>query len=128
MDFKEFINFVINSFVTPFFSILVGAAVVFFLWNIMLLIKKSDQPEEAAKLKSKALWGVIGIAVMVSMWGLVNFITGSLLLSNTPASPMPLIPVPGYGNTPIAPVGNPIMLSNPANLLNPAPAPKYYTP
>lgn len=95
---------------------------------MMGVIKKSGQPEEAAKMKSKALWGVIGIAVMVSMWGLVNFITGSLLLSNTPASPMPLIPVPGYGNTPIAPTGNPIMLSNPANLLNPAPAPKYYTP
>lgn len=78
MDFKEFINFVIQSFITPLFGLLVGAAVVFFLWNIFGVVKSSNQPEELAKFKSKAIWGIVAIAVMISMWGLINFVTGTL--------------------------------------------------
>ena len=80
MDFEEFIDFIISSLITPLFSLFLAAAVVFFLWNIMGVIQKSAQPEELAKMKEKAIWGVVAIAVMVSMWGLVNFFTGSLKL------------------------------------------------
>jgi FtsH-binding integral membrane protein len=84
MDFKGFVNFLISTLITPLFSLFLAAAVVFFLWNIMGVIKKGDQPEELAKMKEKAIWGVIAIAVMVSMWGLVNFFTGTFQLNNTP--------------------------------------------
>ena len=83
-DFKSFIDYVVQSLIAPFFSIFLGAAVVFFLWNITMVIKNSDQPEELAKFKSKAVWGIVAIAVMVSMWGLVAFVTSSLNLNNTP--------------------------------------------
>ena len=78
MDFKGFINFLIQTFITPLFGLMLGAAVVFFMWNIFGVIKSGDKPEELAKMKQKAMWGAIAIAVMVSMWGLVNFITGTL--------------------------------------------------
>lgn len=81
MDFKEFVNYIISTLITPLFSIFLGAAVVFFLWNMMGVIQKSDQPEELAEMKKKAMWGIIAISVMVSMWGLVNFVTGSLKLN-----------------------------------------------
>lgn len=84
MAFKDFVDFLIGTLITPLLSIFLGAAVVFFLWNMMGIIRKTDQPEELAKMKEKAIWGVIAIAVMVSMWGLVNFFTGSLNLNTTP--------------------------------------------
>ena len=84
MDFKEFVYFLTSTLITPLFSLFLGAAVVFFLWNMMGVIQKNDQPEELAKMKEKAIWGIIAIAVMVSMWGLVNFFAGSLRLTNTP--------------------------------------------
>lgn len=83
MAFKEFVNYIISTLITPFFSILLGAAVVFFLWNILGAYKNSDNPEELAKMKKQAMWGIIAIAVMVSMWGLVNFVTGSLKLKTS---------------------------------------------
>ncbi len=83
MAFKEFINYIINTLITPFFSIFLGAAVVFFLWNMMGVIRKSGQPEEIAKMKMQAIWGIVAIAVMVAMWGLVNFVTGSLKLKTS---------------------------------------------
>lgn len=83
MDFKGFINYLVGTLITPLFSIFLAAAVVFFLWNMMGVIQKSDQPEELAKMKEKAIWGVVAIAVMVSMWGLVNFFTGTFKLNTT---------------------------------------------
>lgn len=83
MDFKGFIDFLIGALIGPLFSLFLGAAVVFFLWNIMGIIRKSDQPEELAKMKERVIWGVVAIAVMVSVWGLVNFFTGSLKLDTT---------------------------------------------
>ncbi len=84
MDFKGFVNYLISTLITPMFSIFLGAAAVFFLWNMMGVIRKNDQPEELAKMKEKAIWGIVAIAVMVSMWGLVNFFTGSLRLTDAP--------------------------------------------
>lgn len=77
MDFKGLVSFIITSFITPAVTLIFSAAVVFFLWNMMEVIRKSDQPEELEKFKSKAVWGIIAIAVMSSMWGLVNFVTSS---------------------------------------------------
>jgi hypothetical protein len=81
MTFKDFVGFLIANLVKPLFALFLGAAVVFFLWNIFGVIKNSDNPEELATLKQKAVWGAVAIAVMVSMWGLVNFFTGSLRLN-----------------------------------------------
>lgn len=88
MDFKGLVSFIINNFITPAITLLVGAAVVFFLWNIFNLIRKSDQPDEIAKLKSQASWGIIAITVMLSVWGLVNFVINSFSPNNT-RTPVP---------------------------------------
>lgn len=86
MDFRDFVNFLLSSVITPLFSIFLGAAVVFFLWNMLQMVKNSTQEEERAKMKEQAIWGVVAIAVMISMWGLVNFFTGSLRLNNNPVN------------------------------------------
>lgn len=84
MDFKGLISFIISDFITPVLSFLLAASVVFFLWNVVQFIRKSDQPEELEKFKSNAVWGIVAIAVMVSMWGLVNFVTSSFNPRTTP--------------------------------------------
>ena len=38
------------------------------------MIRKSGQPDELAKFKSKAVWGIVAIFVMTSVWGLVNIL------------------------------------------------------
>ncbi|MFA5997503.1 MAG: hypothetical protein WC791_03380 [Candidatus Paceibacterota bacterium] len=82
MNFKNFVDFLISSLITPLFGLFLAAAVVFFLWNIMGVIQKNEKPEELAKMKEKAIWGAIAITVMVSMWGLVNFFSDTFQLNN----------------------------------------------
>ena len=84
MAFKDLVDYFITTLIVPLFSLMLAGAVVFFMWNIFGVIKNSDNPEELATMKKKAVWGIVGIAVMVSMWGLVNFFTDSLQLNDQP--------------------------------------------
>ena len=68
---------IIGSIIQPAVELMFAAAVVFFLWNIFMAIIKSDQPAEREKFKSKVGWGIIAIAVMASVWGLVALVLGS---------------------------------------------------
>lgn len=62
--------------------LILAAAVVYFLWNVFGFIMAAGEPEERAKKQSGIIYGVIGIAVMVSIWGLVTFLTGTAKLNN----------------------------------------------
>lgn len=64
-------------------DLMFAAAVFFFIWNVFLVITKSDQPEEVAKLKSKVAWGIVSIAIMASVWGLVALVLNSTGLNTT---------------------------------------------
>ena len=68
---------IIVQLVTPVVQLMFAAAVFFFLWNVFKLITVADQPKEMAEFKSRIMWGIIAIAVMASMWGLVTVIMGS---------------------------------------------------
>lgn len=79
-DFKWLVGMAISNFIKPATWLIMSLAVVFFLWNMAMAVKNSDNSEELEKFKDKAVWGIVAIAAMISMWGLVNFVTGSLHL------------------------------------------------
>lgn len=93
MDLKTFISGgagsvgphqgIIGSLLNPVIGLMVAAAVFFFIWNVFNVILKNDQPEELAKFKSKVIWGVVAIATMLSVWGLVRVLVKSTGLDNT---------------------------------------------
>ena len=55
--------------------ILISLAVLFFLWGVFKYIK-GDAAAKAEGAKN-TLWGIIGIFVMVSVWGLVRILTST---------------------------------------------------
>ena len=55
--------------------ILISLAVLFFLWGVFKYIK-GDAAAKAEGAKNM-LWGIIGIFVMVSVWGLVRILTST---------------------------------------------------
>lgn len=77
MDFAGFITYIMISIIRPLIWLIMGLAVVYFLWNVAESIRKSDQPGELAKFKSNAFWGIVAIAVMASLWGLVNILVNT---------------------------------------------------
>lgn len=76
----------LKDFLSTATVLILAAAVVYFLWNVFGYVMASGDPEKRAEKQSGIIYGVIGIAVMVSIWGLVNFFTSSAKLDTTTQS------------------------------------------
>lgn len=81
-------------FLMPFIVIL---AVLTILWGVFGYITHGDEEEKRAEGKKFILWGIIGLFVMVSIWGLVNVLGSTFRLNNdAPPNSMPALPaIPG---------------------------------
>ena len=72
-----------------------GLAVLYFFYGVAKFIYSAGDPVAAAKGKSIMIYGVIGIAVMASLWGLISWLQSAVGISGTGTS----IPVPSITNT-----------------------------
>lgn len=71
---------IIDSILTPLTVLIVSLAVVFFLWGVFkFMLRDEDNREEG---KQFMFWGIVGIFVMVSVWGLVNIFSSTFKLNN----------------------------------------------
>lgn len=75
------VNTIIGGMITPIITLIVSGAVVVFLWGVFKFIKSEGKEKEAGK--EMMVWGIVGIFVMVSVWGLVNILRGTFNLDNT---------------------------------------------
>lgn len=58
---------------------LLAIAFLFFLWNIArYFVIESGNEKSRDKAKNSALYGIIGLVVILSLWGIVNIITRGL--------------------------------------------------
>lgn len=51
-----------------------GVALLYFIWGIFRFLANEDNEEERRKSKQSMLWGVIGMVIMVSVYGLISII------------------------------------------------------
>jgi len=79
-DVLKFFVDLINNYLVP---LIISLALIYFLWGVAKYIQKPDE-----KGREMILWGLIGLFVMVSVWGLVNLLGGTFNLINT-QPPMP---------------------------------------
>ena len=70
----------INNIVVP---VLFAVAFIVFLWGAFkTFILGANSEEVQTNGKNLMLWGLIGFFVMVSIWGLVNILTGTISFGN----------------------------------------------
>ncbi len=81
---------IINGVIPVIFAL----AVVYFFWGLIEFIRSAGDPAEAAKGKSIMIYGVIAIFIMVSIYGLVNWLQGTLGVSGNGQVNLPGVTVP----------------------------------
>lgn len=57
--------------------LLVALAVVFIVWNVVMYIVKGNDSEAKKEASKSVSWGILGLAIIVSIWGLVNILVGT---------------------------------------------------
>jgi hypothetical protein len=91
--FNGFIG-VIKNAINIILPVIISLAVLFFLWGIFLYVRSND-PGKQEEARMYIIWSLVFIAVMVSVWGLVNILTASFNLDKTAPTPPP---IPEYAN------------------------------
>ncbi|MFA6445913.1 MAG: hypothetical protein WCW14_01530 [Candidatus Paceibacterota bacterium] len=88
-DFKWLIKDVIGGYINALVPAIFGIAIVLFLWGGVRFMRADEK--ERIELRQFFLWGIIALAVMASVWGLVAFVQTTFGLDNTSAPSVPNI-------------------------------------
>ena len=79
----------INRFVEilrALIPLLFGIALIGFLWGVAQFILNADNEEKRREGKKVMIWGIIGLFVMLSVWGLVAVIGGTFGIGVDPGA------------------------------------------
>ncbi|HEY4504391.1 MAG TPA: hypothetical protein VJI73_01325 [Candidatus Paceibacterota bacterium] len=77
---------VVDNFIgilRPFVTVLIGLALVVFLWGVIQFIIASGDTQKVEEGKKTMLWGIIALFVMVSIQGIVYLLANSLDIRDT---------------------------------------------
>ena len=86
-DITQGITTVVNSYLVP---IIFTIALLVFLFGVAKAYILTNSETERAKGHQIILWAVVGFAVMLSVWGLVNLLTTTFgLKGSSTTSPTP---------------------------------------
>lgn len=76
-------SLVINTINNIFVPVLFAVAFIVFLWGaFQTFIWGANDEDAKTKGKNLMMYGLIGFFVMVSIWGLVNILTGTVSFGN----------------------------------------------
>ena len=84
--------------INPLIALLFALAVVFFLYGILKYITAGDDEEKRGKMKNVMIYGIIGLFVMISFWGIVNILINTFELDTYPYVDVPYFDSSGSGS------------------------------
>lgn len=62
--------------ILPGLALLFAAALVYFLWGLVLFIWNAENSTKRKEGQQHMMWGIIGIAIMLSAYGIMTLILG----------------------------------------------------
>ena len=86
--------------------VLISFAIVWFIWNVIRYVMSKDL-EKKTEAKDQMVYGIIGLAVCVSIWGIIALFRGAFGIDGKNKAPSDLdnlIPIAGQMKGP-APTG-----------------------
>lgn len=72
------INNIIAYIVNPVVYLLVGLAVIYFLYGVFNFVRNAEDPAKRVEGANHILWGVVGIAIMFSVFVFMHIIKNTI--------------------------------------------------
>lgn len=74
MSINTLLNKIIEVILQPIVVLMFVVALVVFFWGIVQFISKSNTDDGREKGKRNIVWGVVGMFIMFSVYGIIHFI------------------------------------------------------
>lgn len=65
---------ILNSIV----PVIIGLALIAFLWGVFQYVVAGGEEDRIVAAKNTIMWGLLGLFVMLSVWGLVGILTQTI--------------------------------------------------
>lgn len=88
---------VISNIIEGVVALLIALAVVYFFWGVAKYILKAGDANARGEAINQMIWGVVGIFVMVSVWGLVRLVQNTFGIQNESDVQQFIPAVPTFG-------------------------------
>ena len=82
----------VGEFLNSVVPVLIAFGVVMFVWGVISFVVANDE-EAKTKGRDRIIFGIIGLAVIIGLWGLVNLLRNTFGLNNTTNITLPTVPV-----------------------------------
>ena len=73
----------LGGWIDQLIALLLGIATVVFLIGVIQYVISGADEKKAETAKKYMLWGIIGLVVMVAVWGIANLLVDTLGLTDT---------------------------------------------
>jgi hypothetical protein len=64
--------------INPIIYLLIALSVMYFIWGLVIFLIKSDDASGKKEGTQHMMWGLIGLFIITSVWGILNLINSSL--------------------------------------------------
>jgi hypothetical protein len=78
MSTEILIQRILDNIVNPIILLMVVVSVVVFLWGVFQFVRNAESSEERKKGGLHILWGSVGLFIMVTAYGILNLILGTI--------------------------------------------------
>jgi hypothetical protein len=75
---QTLITKILDNIVNPIVSLMIGLAVIYFIWGVFQFVRNAESSEERKKGGMHMLYGSIGLFIMVTAYGILNLILGTI--------------------------------------------------
>lgn len=77
-EFAKFLAVIQREVLNPLVFLFFALAAVYFLWGVVMFIRDYDNEAERKQYQRHIIWGIIGIAIMMSAFGIINLIADTV--------------------------------------------------
>jgi succinate dehydrogenase/fumarate reductase cytochrome b subunit len=74
----QLVNNFVDVIINPLILLLISAALLLFFWGLFRLLWDLSNGGTGAEGKQHILWGLIGLVIMISVWGIIELIANSI--------------------------------------------------
>jgi hypothetical protein len=75
---NEIVPKIVGNIVIPLVELLFAVATFVFIWGLFGFFRGGDDAEARKTSRDHILWGVVGLFIMVSVYGIIRFVAATV--------------------------------------------------
>ncbi len=81
----------LKTLVNNILPLLLAVAVMYFFWGLVTFIRSAGDPKKVDEGKSIMIWGILALFIMISLWGILNWLATTTSLGGGSVPTLPTI-------------------------------------